>query len=132
MNLILKHLLIALILIIFSFAFELLLTMEWPGGIDSFFLGIGYYLLFYLVPIFILTLLFETIIMKRFNLKGVRYMFGLLIGCLLIGYHFFFILNGNVEFEKHQYVIYNALLISPLAVFLCEHLFFAQKSKAIK
>lgn len=123
-----KHLLIAGMLVVASMLITLAYTREW-AGLDSLFLAFSLFFIFYFLPFFILTILFDQLIIAKTTSKIIRYLLGFFIGGFLLLYHFTFILKGNFDFENNYKIIVNAILISPLAVFLCERVFSNKKKQ---
>lgn len=128
-RLFLKHLLITLICVVSAVILDMVFWMEWPGGIDSFFMLLGLYLVFYSIPIFILSLLLEIFVIRISHSWLVRYFFGLLFGGVLIGYHLLVILHGKVFLAKHLFIIFQNISIGLLTVFLIEKLFKGQDTR---
>lgn len=109
-------------LVIASVIITLLYEGEW-AGIDSLFLALSLFLIYYFLPLFILSFLFDQLVIKKIANKTTTYLLSLSIGLFLIGYHIIFILKIKFNFIDNLGIIINAILISPLAAFLCERMF---------
>lgn len=122
----LKYLIITTILVFVNVLTALVYKRE-IVGIDSFFLAFSLYFIYYFLPLLILSFLFDQLIIKNVNNKIIRYSLSFVIGGILIAYHYLFILNADFNIKDHFGIILNAILTSPLTVYLCEKILTKRK-----